>query len=95
MKIDPENSIDFRVHPIQLTELQDLIEFDKIHLVDVMEEIGIEKHQISPILTLNELLTAYKKQDILSWLYVNNELAGYMWREKHMNYLFGAGVTLN
>ncbi|CDZ77251.1 hypothetical protein BN59_01533 [Legionella massiliensis] len=71
-----------------------LIEFDRIHLIEVMSELGIEASRCPPVLTNDELLSAYNKQDILLWLLVNKEIVGYLWREKRPNCLFGMGAAI-
>lgn len=71
-----------------------LIEFDRIHLINVMKELGVKTSRCPPVLTNDELLFAYNKKDILLWLLVNKEIAGYIWREKRPNCLFGMGAAI-
>ncbi len=85
---------EFSLRPIKRHELNLLINFDKTHLLDVMKEIGIAKHQISPPLTLEELHKHLEQDDILLWIYVNQDLAGYMLREKKIDHLFSSGAAI-
>ncbi|MGL5742233.1 MAG: GNAT family N-acetyltransferase [Legionella sp.] len=48
----------------------------------------------APLITLEELNAAYEKNDILMWLLVEGEIAGYMWRELRPGYFFGAGAAI-
>ena len=52
--------------PIEFHELPDLIEFDKLHLVDVMKSLGIAKSKCPPVLEYAEVAAAYHRGDILS-----------------------------
>ncbi len=80
--------------PIEFHELSDLIEFDKIHLVDVMKNLGIAKSKCPPMLEYAEIAAAYHRGDILLWLLVDEHLAGYLWRIKQPDCLFSAGAAI-
>lgn len=84
----------FSARPIKLNELDDLIEFDKIHLLDVMKKIGIPEHKCSLPFNSNDLLAARNRGDILLWIFLDENLAGYMWREKRADCLFGLGLAI-
>jgi len=83
-----------KTRQIKLSELYDLIDFDKIYLLDVMKKIGVKESKCAPLLTHDEILLAYNRKDILLWIFVNDNLAGYMWREKRSDCLFGAGIAI-
>src|SRR5579864_7890051 len=85
-------NIDLR--PLQLDELDHLIEFDRINLCDIMREIGVPETKCTPSITQAELLEALNRGDILSWIFVDDQLAGYIWGEKRADCLFGTGAAL-
>lgn len=80
--------------PIEFNELENLIEFDKLHLVDVMHNLGIAQSKCPPILEYTEASDAYHRGDILLWLLADGNLAGYMWRTKQPDCLFSAGAAI-
>lgn len=80
--------------PIKLQELHDLIEFDRLYLVEKMENLGIAKSKCPPILEYTDLMTAHHRKDILLWLLVDKNLAGYIWRIKKSTHLFNAGAAI-
>lgn len=80
--------------PIEFHELPDLIEFDRLHLVDVMKNLGIAESKCPPALEYNEIATAHHRGDILLWLLVDNQLVGYLWRIKQPDCLFSAGAAI-
>ncbi len=86
--------MNINVCPIKPDEFADLIAFDTEYLINVMEDMGIEKGKCPPPFTYEELKIAYDKNDILLWLYMNNQLAGYMWRESRPPCFFGAGAAI-
>jgi hypothetical protein len=79
---------------IEFHELSDLIEFDKLYLVDVMKNLGIAEPKCPPVLEYAEVTAAYHRGDILLWLLVDDNLAGYMWRIKQPDCLFSAGAAI-
>lgn len=84
----------FKFSSIQFHELGDLIEFDTLHLVEVMKKIGISTSKCSLPLDYNELVTAYQRKDTLLWLFSDEELAGYIWRTHQPTHLFSAGAAI-
>jgi hypothetical protein len=80
--------------PIETHELYDLIEFDKVYLVEVMRNIGIAESKCPPALEYAEVFTAYQRGDIMLWLLVDGNLAGYLWRIKQPDCLFSAGAAI-
>lgn len=80
--------------PVELHELPDLIEFDRLHLVDVMKSLGIAESKCPPVLEYAEVAAAYHRGDIFLWLLVDENLAGYMWRVKQPDCLFSAGAVI-
>lgn len=86
--------MNIELRPLQIDELDRLIEFDKINLCDIMREIGVPENKCTPSITQAELLAAMDRGDILSWIFVDDQLAGYIWGEKQADCLFGAGAAL-
>ncbi|MCC2624131.1 MAG: hypothetical protein K0R14_4 [Burkholderiales bacterium] len=84
----------FTVRAMTYQDIDDLIIFDKIYLIDRMRQIGIKSAKCSSVLSRKELLAALNRNDFLYWLYADNALAGYMWRIKQGNCLFGAGAAI-
>lgn len=84
----------FSTCSIKKDEFYDLIKFDQIHLLDAMKKNGIAEYKCAPPLNYDELLVAYIRGDILRWIFSDGNLAGYMWREKRSDCLFGAGLAI-
>lgn len=82
-----------KTRPVEFHELPELIEFDKLHLVDVIRNLGIAESKC-PALEYDEIVTAYHRGDIFLWLLIDENLAGYMWRIKQPDCLFSAGAAI-
>lgn len=80
--------------PIVKSEFPSLIAFDEIHLRQPMSEIGVPTAQVAPPLTSQELEAAYNRKDILEWILVDNNLAGYFWFEKKSDAFYISGVAI-
>lgn len=81
--------------PILENDLAELIEFDKMHLCQVMANIGVPADELTIPLTLGELEEAYKHKDQIEWIIVNETTkAGYFWFAKKSDCLFLVGGAL-
>ncbi len=86
----------FKTQPIARNELPKLITFDNEHIQNVMLEYGVPINQLAPTLTEAELETAYRRNDELAWIYINDhdEIAGYCWFEPKADSLYLAGIAI-
>lgn len=84
----------FSTQPIKVDELPQLILFDKLHLIEAIKKMGIPANKCPPVFTLDELLEAYQRNDIMKWIFVDGALAGYLWREKREYCIFGSGAAI-
>lgn len=75
-------------------DLQEIIDFDNRYLIDVFIEQKIPKEQLPPSLTIKDLENAISRDDVLEWLFVDNDLAGYYWFERKPDHLYIAGLAL-
>ena len=75
-------------------DLNDIIDFDNRYLINIFIELGISKEQLPPSLTLKDLNQAILRNDILNWIFVDNELAGYYWFELKPDYLYIAAIAI-
>ncbi|TAK76823.1 MAG: GNAT family N-acetyltransferase [Gammaproteobacteria bacterium] len=71
-----------------------LIDFDNRHLINAMKEMQLPPQQLPPALTQEELEKAVERNDVLKWVFVDDELAGYFWLEQKVNYLYISGVAI-
>lgn len=80
--------------PITKNELNDMIDFDRQYLINALIEQDIPSEQLPPSLMLNDLDQAILKDDVLDWIFVDNDLAGYYWFELKQDYLYIAGIAI-
>ncbi len=79
---------------ISKNDFNDIVDFDNQYLINVFIELGIPKEQLPPSWTINELDQAILRGDVLEWIFVGNELAGYYWFELKPDHLYIAGLAL-
>lgn len=66
---------------INVNEIDELINYDEIHLQNVMKEGGLANDELAPPLTRDEIFNALHRRDYLKWIFFEDQLAGYFWFE--------------
>jgi len=75
-------------------DLNDIIDFDNRYLINMLIELEIPKEQLPSSLTINDIEQAILRGDVLEWIVIDNELAGYYWFEFKPDYLYIAGLAI-
>ena len=88
------NKVTIKTEPITYNDFVKLIEFDNIHYINMMKKLGIPDQQLAPPLSLIELDDAYRRKDILEWIYSDGDFAGYFWFEKKLDGLYIAAIAI-
>jgi len=84
----------FLTKSVSKNDLKGIIDFDNRYLINTLIELDIPKEQLPPSLTINDLEQAILRGDVLKWLLIDNDLAGYYWFEFKPDYLYIAGLAI-
>lgn len=79
---------------VSKNDLNDVVDFDNRHLINVFIELGIPKEQLPPSLIIQDLEQAISRRDVLEWIFIDNNLAGYYWFELKPDHLYIAGLAI-